>query len=94
LKIKIPTSIDRTTQDLPILAQSAKQAVEMCEDELRNTIFGLMAETGCEYDGIDCIVPDELKEWFGYLLEKEFITSDRLLQIISENDVLSDMLAI
>lgn len=94
LKIKIPTSIDRTTQDSPILAQSAKEAVEMGENDLRNTIFGLMVETGCEYDGIDCIKPDELKEWFAYLLDKEFITSGRLLEIISENDVLSDMLAL
>jgi hypothetical protein len=96
LKVPLPTSIINDTRELAPSPSTIDEAYEQQYKELENIFFGLMMETGEEIDNIDEFLSDknQIREWFAFLLEKEFITPDRLLEIIESNDLLAEMFQI
>lgn len=96
LKVKIPTSLFKDHRELPISITTIQQAVEENEKSLKNLFFSLQMETGCEIDDIEEFLSnvDEVREYLAYLVEKDFIYSERLAKIIDENELLADMLQI
>lgn len=93
IKIPVQTSLFKETRELAPAPHTIDEAYEQELKELENIFFGLMMETGEEIDNIEEFISnkEEIREWFSFLLEKEFITPDRLLEIIDSNDILSEM---
>ena len=93
LKVPLQTSLFEETRDIEPTPSTIEEAYEQELKELENIFFGLMMETGEEIDNIDEFLSDknQIREWFAFLLEKEFITPDRLLEIIDSNELLAEM---
>jgi len=93
LKVPLQTSLFEETRELAPTPSTIDEAYEQELKELENIFFGLMMETGEEIDNIDEFLSDknQIREWFAFLLEKEFITPDRLLEIIDSNELLAEM---
>ncbi|MFY9421657.1 MAG: hypothetical protein WAP91_01450 [Bacilli bacterium] len=96
LKVPLQTSLFEETRELAPSPSTIDEAYEQQYKELENIFFGLMMETGEEIENLDEFVSnkDQIREWFAFLLEKEFITPDRLLEIIESNDLLAEMFQI
>jgi hypothetical protein len=93
IKIPVQTSLFEETKELAPTPSTIDEAYEQELKELENIFFGLMMETGEEIENLDEFLSDknQIREWFAFLLEKEFITPDRLLDIIDSNDLLAEM---
>jgi hypothetical protein len=96
IKVPLKPSIVNDTRELAPAPHTIDEAYEQELKELKNIFFGLMMETGEEIEDIEEFISnkEEVRAWFQFLLEKELISADRLLEVIDSNDILSEMFQI